>query len=94
MVIASLTLVFHLPACHFLKEKRSRLRGLKDKFGTTTNLAISESTFHDQHQQAEWQVIAIGNDRKRLSRQLQRIEEYCHQYIDGYVTRSELEFLN
>lgn len=94
MLIGLLTLEFRLPACRSLKEKRRRLRGLKDKYGAITNLAITESDFHDSHQNAQWSVVAVGNDRKILDRQLQLIIDYCRVSIDGYITYSDIDFLS
>lgn len=94
MLIAVLTLEFRLPACSSLKEKRRRLRGLKDKFGATTNLAITESDFHDSHLDSQWTVVVIGNDKALLDRQLQLVQTYCAESIDGYLVRSDIEFIS
>ncbi|MCX4028864.1 DUF503 domain-containing protein [Endozoicomonas sp. SM1973] len=74
MVIQLLTLFFHLPGCRSLKEKRSRLGGLKDKFGRVTNVAITESDFHDLHQQAEWSVIIMAKDQSTVDRIIAQLE--------------------
>ena len=93
MTIACLTLDIHLPACRSLKEKRSRLRGLRDKFGRDPGIALSETEFHDQHDRAQWCLVAIGGDSGRVQAKLSNIESYIHEHIDGYVTEGTLEFL-
>lgn len=58
-----MTLDFHLPACRSLKEKRSRLRGLKDRFGKDPGIAMYECGSHDLPTQARWCVVAAANDQ-------------------------------
>lgn len=93
MPIASLSLDIHLPACHSLKEKRGRLRGLRDKFGKDPGIAMAESGFHDIHDRAQWCVVAIAADGSLVESRLRKIEDYIRNNIDGYVTDSRLEFL-
>lgn len=93
MPIASLTLDIHLPACHSLKEKRSRLRGLRDKFGREPGIAMSETDFHDVHDHAQWCVVAIAADSSLVQSRLRKIEDYIRGNLDGYITDSRLEFL-
>lgn len=94
MHIARLLLDIQLPGCRSLKDKRGRLRHIKDKFGTDPNTAISESAFHDRHDCAQWCFVTIGGDKTIVLAQLQRIEDHVHQHIDGYVTRSERDLLS
>jgi len=93
MQIARLLVDMQLPGCRSLKDKRGRLRHLKDKFGTNPNVAVSESSYHDRHDCAQWCFIVIGADPAIVSAQLQRIEDHVHRSVDGYVTRCERDFL-
>ena len=93
MAIICLTLDICLPACRSLKEKRSRLRGLRDKFGRNAAVALSETDFHNRHDYAQWSLVAIGSDGGQVQAQLHRIETYIQEYIDGYITKAKMEHL-
>mgnify|MGYP000076315535 CR=1 FL=1 len=85
-----MTLDFQLPGCRSLKDKRHRLRGLKDRFGKLTNVAVTESDCHDQHQLAQWSFVAIGRDTQGLDKVLDDIETYAHQ-LDAQIIESRRE---
>ena len=87
--IKALTLDFQLPGCRSLKDKRRRLRGLKDRFGKTGNLAVTESDYHDHHQLAQWSFVAIGRDGQGLDKLLDDIESYSHAQLDANIVSSE-----
>jgi uncharacterized protein YlxP (DUF503 family) len=55
-----LTVNFHLGGCRSLKEKRQRLKGLKDRFGRSPNVAVCESDYQDVHQRAQWSFVATA----------------------------------
>ena len=81
-----LALTFNLPGCHSLKEKRQRLAGLKDRFGKKANLAVTESDFHDAHDQAEWCFVSVGIDAKDIERRLAKVEKYASEELDAVIT--------
>lgn len=93
MHIALLTLTFQLPACESLKEKRGRLRGMKDRFGKLSNLAVSESGFHDVLDRAEWCFLSMGRDRAQIDRIFSSIELYASTELDAVVTDARREWL-
>jgi uncharacterized protein YlxP (DUF503 family) len=78
MNVKLLVLDFQLPGPRPLKEKRQRLGGLKDGFGKTTNLAVTESTYHGQHPLAQWRFVAIGVDASDLDKVLTSVETYAN----------------
>jgi uncharacterized protein YlxP (DUF503 family) len=40
-----LTVNFYLGGCRSLKEKRQRLKGMRERFGRTFNVAVCESDY-------------------------------------------------
>lgn len=82
-----------LPGCRSLKEKRRRLRGLKDRFGVDSTTAVSESGHHDNYQLARWTVVVVANDEGLIQSRLRAIEDYIHNNIDGFITRSEWQYI-
>ncbi len=91
--IARLTITFQLPGSSSLKDKRRRLRPLKDKFGSRANMAVSETGYHDQWGRSEWQFIVIGDSSRLIEADCSKIEEFCHQ-LDSYVVAIEREYLH
>ncbi len=88
MKILCLILDFSLPGCRSLKEKRRRVRKLKDRFGATPNIAVTESGFHDQPDRSQWSFVVIGRDLRLIDAECQKIELYCHSFVEGYVINS------
>jgi uncharacterized protein YlxP (DUF503 family) len=73
-----MTVDFHLAGCRSLKEKRQRLRGMRERFGKLPNVAVCESDYQDVHQRAQWSFIATAANgdvaEKSLSEILSSIE--------------------
>ena len=92
MIIQFLTLRLHLPGCRSLKEKRRRISGFKDKLGKMSNIAISESNYHDLHQQAEWGVIIMAGDKQTVERIVAQVEAIIEQ-MDALLINMTREYL-
>ena len=80
---------FYLPGCNSLKEKRSRLRGIKDKFGKNSNLALVESAFQDQHSRAVWSFVSIGQTKSIVDSLLNNVEKWVDSSVDAYIVNVE-----
>ena len=93
MNIGMLTLTLHLPGCHSLKQKRQRLRGLKDRFGKLSNLAVSESNLHDQHQHAQWCFVSLCQDQASSNKLLDNIELHIATQTDAVITDRNRQWL-
>ena len=88
-----MTVEFQLPGCGSLKDKRKRLRGLKDRFGKIGNLAVTESDLHDVHQRAQWSFVVIGRDSTGLEQTLDTVENFVLSQLDAVVVASERQSL-
>ena len=93
MHLAILSLTFHLPGCASLKEKRRRLLSLRDRFGKTTNIAVSETNFHDNHQRAEWHFVIMSQDKTIVEQQIDQIEKYASLELDAVLESKQREWL-
>lgn len=93
MHIALLTMTFHLPGCQSLKEKRGRLRGLKERFGKLSNLAVAESAYHDVWDRSQWAFISIGRERAQIDRAISGVETFVNEEMDVVVIDVEREWL-
>lgn len=93
MRILRLTIAFQLPACRSLKDKRRRLQGLRDRFGSKPNVAASESAWHDSHDRAQWTFVVVGESQAVLEATQESILSYARQYLDAVVIDSAREYL-
>ncbi|PCK02245.1 MAG: hypothetical protein COA42_22485 [Alteromonadaceae bacterium] len=91
--IGELNIDFHLYGCTSLKEKRRRLSGLKDRFGTTTNIATCEHSQHDLHDSAVWTFVAISTDKSIIESLLNKVTDHCRQNVDATIIDHKLQWL-
>ncbi len=90
MHIAVLTIVFYLPGCRSLKEKRRRLRKLADVFGGQQQVAVVESGHQNSHQSSHWTFVVASLDKSGAESICRRIETRCHD-LDAFVTDTRVE---
>ena len=83
MNVRLLTVDFRLGGCRSLKEKRQRLKGMKDRFGRTPNVAVCESDFQDVHQRAQWSFIAAAASGDVAERMLAEILQSLELSVDA-----------
>lgn len=93
MRILQLSISFQLPGCYSLKDKRRRLQGLRERFGSKPNVAVSESDWHDVHDRAHWTFVVIGENPRVLDAVQDSILSYASQSLDAFVTDSAREYL-
>ncbi len=93
MKIRLLVVDFHLPGCRSLKEKRHRTRGIRDRFGKQSNLAVAECDFQDDHQRARWAFVLLASDAGSLDRAASDLENRLELSVDGVITGIETNHL-
>lgn len=82
--IGVLTVDFHLDGCRSLKERRSRLGGLRDRFGRNPRLALCE-TPGDDPTHSRWTFVAVAGDRRGLDALLGEVERDLESRVDAVV---------
>lgn len=60
MHITILTLVFSLPGCRSLKEKRQRMGGIHERYGRNPAVAVCESGLRERVDASEWSFVVTG----------------------------------
>ena len=85
MKLAKLTVDLRLHGCRSLKDKRQRLRKLKDKFGKNTTLAVCESDYQDSHQLGQWTFVSCGGSATVIEQTLSEVEQYVAYSVDAEV---------
>ena len=93
MYMAVMTLTFRLEGCHSLKGKRSRLSGIREKYGRHSHLAVCESDYQDDHQLSEWTFVALGSRRDFVASTLADLEAKLDDNLDAQIIGSDLEWI-
>ena len=83
----------HLPYCHSLKEKRMRLRSIKDRLAKRLNVAVSEVGYQESWQRAQVACASVSCDRQVLGRLRDQVELVVRENLDGELIYCDLEWL-
>jgi uncharacterized protein YlxP (DUF503 family) len=80
-----------IPGCASLKEKRSVVKGLKDRLHARFNVSAAETAHQDRLQRAEIAVCVVSEDRRHAQSVLSSAdrmvaEEGRARIIDSYTT--------
>ena len=89
-----LVLVFRIPGCRSLKEKRGLLKPLLSDLHRKFDVSVAEVDFQDAWQETAIACALVGSDRVVVERSLQVIPGYCettHRSLQ--LIRQELEIL-
>jgi len=84
---------FRLGGCRSLKEKRQRLKGLRERFGKATNVAVCESAFQDVLQRAQWSFVATAASGDVAERALSDILQALQFSVDAELIGVQQESL-
>ena len=92
MIVGLLSIELHLAGAQSLKEKRSVLRRLKDRFAKL-NVGVAEVGHQDLRQRARLGVVTVGSDRNVAERTLERVVSEIERVEPGVILRSDVEWL-
>lgn len=93
MHIGILTMVFSMPGCSSLKEKRQRMGGMHERFGRNPAVAVCESGEHDRHDSSEWTFVVVGISKREIESLCSQIEDKVQRTVEGRVMDVKQEFL-
>ena len=93
MHICKIKLSFRLTGSRSLKEKRRRLKGLRDRFGKSPSLAVCEIGGADSHQFSEWVFLACSMERALIDKNFSQIESFVSTSLDVQVLDIDREWL-
>jgi uncharacterized protein YlxP (DUF503 family) len=85
---------FRLHGCRSLKEKRQRLKGIRERFGRAHNVAVSESGHSDTLQRAEYVFVAVAASPDVVERTLMDIELTVQTTVDAELIAVHREWLD
>ena len=93
MIVACCTIRFHLHGNRSLKEKRQRLKGLRERYGKATNVAVCESAFQDVLDRAQWSFVSTAAGGDVAERVLSEILESIQMSVDAEIIGVQQETL-
>lgn len=94
MVIGIGTITFSLDQCHGLKEKRKIIKSIISRSKNGFNVAIAEVDFNDVHQRAKVGFAVVGNDRRVVNSQIDKLHEFIYRTALAEIIETETEILN
>jgi uncharacterized protein YlxP (DUF503 family) len=77
--ISLLTVELRIPSAQSLKDKRSAVRGLKDRLRSRFNASVAEVAYQDKWQRAVLAVCMVDSDKRRLESGMARVRQLCEE---------------
>jgi uncharacterized protein YlxP (DUF503 family) len=93
LFISLLTIELMIPWAHSLKDKRSAVRGLKDRLRSRFNASVAEVDFQDKWQRATIAVCIVDSDRRQLESVMSRVRQLAEEAQDLQITDMHQEWL-
>lgn len=82
MIVGICKIVLYLPACQSLKDKRSNLRKIKDKFFSHFKILLSEVDDLDLWQRSSLGFAVVGNDKRLVESIIEKAVNFI-EFKDG-----------
>jgi uncharacterized protein YlxP (DUF503 family) len=93
LFISLLTIELMIPWARSLKDKRSAVRGLKDRLRSRFNASVAEVAFQDKWQRATIVVCIVDSDRRQLESAMSRVRQLAEEAQDLQITGMHQEWL-
>jgi hypothetical protein len=94
MIVGICKLALFLPECQSLKDKRSILRRLKDKFFARFKISISEVEDQDLWQRAGLGFAVVGSDKRLVESIMYKAVDFVESNGSVQVLDRSLEIMN
>ena len=91
--ISLLTIELMIPWARSLKDKRSAVRGLKDRLRARFNASVAEVAYQDKWQRATLAVCIIGSDKRQLESNMSKIRQLCEEAQDIQIADMHQQWL-
>ncbi len=93
MRIELMVVEFHLEGCRSLKDKRSRLRGMRDRLGKHRSIAVAEIGHQNILYRSEWAFLVIAQNQQLVDKILMGIEKDLTSLVDASIVAVHREKL-
>ena len=91
--ISLLTIELMIPWARSLKDKRSAVRGLKDRLRSRFNASVVEVAYQDKWQRAKIAVCIIDGNRRKLESDMARVRQLSEAAQDLQVIDMHQQWL-
>ena len=91
--ITLLTIELLIPHAQSLKEKRSSIRGLKDRIRSKFNASVAEVGYQDKWQRSVVVVCFVGGDKRHLESDAAHVRTICEEAVDVEIVAINQEWL-
>ena len=91
MVVGTLRMVLLIQDAHSLKEKRSILKGIKDRVSNKFRVSVAEVGYHDVWQTAELGFACVGNEASHVNSVLSNLVSFVESNPRVRLVDYELE---
>jgi uncharacterized protein YlxP (DUF503 family) len=78
MFVGIVRIELHIPASTSLKDKRSVVKGLKERIRARVHAAVAEVDHQDLWQRAALGVAVVSGERHQVDEQLQSVKSLVH----------------
>ena len=93
LFISLLTIEVMIPWARSLKDKRSAVRGLKDRLRSRFNASVAEVAYQDKWQRAVIAVCILGSDRRQLESEMAKVRQLCEEAQDLQIADMHQQWL-
>jgi uncharacterized protein YlxP (DUF503 family) len=93
LFISLLTIELIIPWARSLKDKRSAVRGLKERLRSRFNASVAEVDHQDKWQRATLAVCIVDGDRRRLEAVMSSVRRLSEEALDLQVTDVRQQWL-
>jgi len=91
--ISLLTMELLIPWARSLKDRRSAVRGLKDRLRSRFNASVAEVACQDKWQRATLAVCVVDSDRRQLEATMTRVIQLSEEARDLQITGVRQQWL-
>jgi uncharacterized protein YlxP (DUF503 family) len=91
--ISLLTVEVVIPWARSLKDRRSAVRGLKDRLRSRFNASVAEVSCEDKWQRAVIAVCILGSDRRQLESSMSKVRQLCEEARDLQIADMHQQWL-
>ena len=93
LFISLLTIELMIPWARSLKDKRSAVRGLKDRLRSRFNASVVEVACQDKWQRAVIAVCILDSDRRHLESDMSKVRQLCEAAKDLQIADIKQQWL-
>ena len=93
MFIGVCKLVFHIPGCGSLKDKRHVVRSIRDRVSAKFDVAVAEVGDLDLWQRAEIAICTVSNDHSHANSVLDNVTRFIENMYVAQLVDRHLEII-